>query len=103
MKYISPKGEYVHFRDEEHYAEMGRVWGLFKKIPKKTFQYKGVDVQEIVTIVGYEEYMPTEKDKNISHVAILAFPDGNLHCILPAFLKEMQASKFSRNTIEEGE
>ncbi len=66
------------------------------------FRYKGIDGKETVTRHGYEEYISTDKNKVISHVAVLAFPNVNLHCIMPVFLIEIQASKFTRKTNEEG-
>jgi hypothetical protein len=93
--YIEPKGEYTVFENEEHYAKKGREWGLFAKTVKKEFWYKGKTYQRLVTIKGYEKYGKTEEFNTL----VIEFQDGNLTCINPAFLKEMQSPNFGKEQL----
>lgn len=98
-KYIPPKGEFDLFASEEDYAEKGREWGLFNKNPKFDFWYKGKNYKRKVTIKGYKTYGALD-------VVIIEFQDGNLSCIHPAYLKEMQGNNFGKefsDTKEESE
>lgn len=91
--YIPPKGEYETFRDEDHYAEKVREWGLSTtKEVKKEFWYKEKTHQRLVTIKGYEIFGQTAEFNTI----VVEFQDGNLSCIHPAYLKEMQSSSFGK-------
>lgn len=89
VKYYPPQGEFVSFDNEEDYADKGRGWGLFGKAPKKQFWYKNGSVQRLVTIEGYQEY-------NNLCILVVAFEDGQLTCIHPSYLKEMQSSSFGK-------
>lgn len=91
--YIPPKGEYEPFKDEAHYTEKVREWGLSTtKEVKKEFWYKDRTHQRLVTIKGYETFgVATEVN-----TLIIEFQDGNLSCIHPAYLKEMQSSSFGK-------
>lgn len=89
-QYIPPQGEYIELETEKHYIEKCKEWGLFNTKPKKEFLYKSNNKKFIVSIVGYQEF-GKEKDVN---TLVIQFEDGNLSCILPAFLKEMQSSSF---------
>lgn len=91
--YLPPKGDYITFYDEAHYAEKVREWGLSTtKEVKKQFWYKEATHQRIVTIKGYEQYGFTGEYDTI----VIEFQDGNLSCIHPAYLKEMQSPSFSK-------
>jgi hypothetical protein len=95
-KYIPPKGEYETFRDVEHYKEKLKEWGLSSaREAKKEFWYKNRNYQRLVTIKGYETY-GSALDIN---TLVIEFQDGNLTCIHPAFLKEMQQSSFGKESM----
>ncbi|WP_102275503.1 hypothetical protein [Cytobacillus massiliigabonensis] len=97
--YLPPKGEFEQFTDESHYAEKVREWGLSTtKEVKKEFWYKERDHQRLVTIKGYERYGQSDEFNTI----IIEFQDGNLSCIHPAYLKEMQASSFGKVSFSDG-
>lgn len=84
--YIPPKGKFELFEDEDHYIEKIRDWGLSNK---KEFWYKSRTHQRLVTIKGYEVY-------GDHTTLVIEFQDGNLSCIHPAYLKEMQSSNFGK-------
>ncbi|XZF74114.1 hypothetical protein ACSBO6_10875 [Bacillus sp. AL-1R] len=92
IKYIPPKGEFTKFLSDEDYLEKGRSWGLFNKNPKHDFLFKGQDFQVNVKLIGYETYGVTDE----YHTIIIEFEDGNLTCIHPAYLKEMQSPSFKK-------
>lgn len=94
VRYYPPQDEYQTFDNEEDYAIMGRSWGLFGKAPKKQFWHKNKTTQSLVTIKGYQAY------QNLN-VLVIAFEDGNLSCIHPAYLKEMQSGNFGKELISE--
>lgn len=95
--YIPPKGQYEFFLDEDHYAEKVREWGLSStKEVKKEFWYKDRNHQRQVTIKGYEVFGDTLEQNTI----VIEFQDGNLSCIHPAYLKEMQASSFGKELVK---
>jgi hypothetical protein len=95
-KYIPPKGEYETFRDVDHYKEKLREWGLSSaREAKKEFWYKDRNYQRLVTIKGYETY-GSALDIN---TLVIEFQDGNLTCIHPAYLKEMQQSSFGKESM----
>lgn len=91
--YFPPKGEYETFADEFHYEEKVKEWGLSStKEVKKQFWYKEKDHQRLVTIKGYQVYGESSE----YYTLIIEFQDGNLSCIHPAYLKEMQSSSFGK-------
>jgi hypothetical protein len=92
-QYIPPKGEYETFRDENHFKEKLKEWGL--STAKKEFWYKGRSNQLLVTIKGYESYGKTDQFNTV----VIEFQDGNLSCIHPAYLKEMQQSSFGKESL----
>ncbi|MEH7501070.1 hypothetical protein V7152_03355 [Neobacillus drentensis] len=95
-KYIPPKGEYETFRDVEHYKVKLKEWGLSSaREAKKEFWYKDRNYQRMVTIKGYETY-GNALDIN---TLVIEFQDGNLTCIHPAYLKEMQQSSFGKESL----
>lgn len=97
IKYISPIGQFEVFRDKEHYKQKVKEWGLSSA--KEEFWYKERDFQELVKIKGYEIYGNTDEFNTI----VVEFKDGNLTCIHPAYLKEMQQSSFGKESMwEEG-
>jgi hypothetical protein len=99
-QYIPPKGEFETFRDDEHYKEKLKEWGLSSaKEAKKEFWYKDKNFQRHVSIKGYETYGKAAELNTI----VIEFQDGNLSCIHPAFLKEMQQSSFGKESVLEFE
>lgn len=94
IRYYPPKEDYIAFDNEEDYADKGRGWGLFGKAPKKQFWYKNATTQTQVTIKGYQEF------NNLS-ILVVEFEDGNVTCIHPSFLKEMQSGNFGKEIIVE--
>ena len=98
MTYFPPKGDYVLFEDDAHYTEKVKEWGLSAaKEVKKQFWYKERTYQRIVTIKGYEVYGVTGEFNTV----LIEFQDGNLSCIHPAYLKEMQSSNFAKANISD--
>lgn len=94
--YIPPRGEFELFQDETHYAEKVREWGLSTtKEVKKEFWYKDKTKQRLVTIKGYESFGKGTEFNTL----IIEFQDGNLSCIHPSYLKEMQSSSFGKESI----
>lgn len=95
-QYIFPKGEFETFRDLDHYKEKLKEWGLSSaKDAKKEFWYKDKNYQRLVSIKGYESYGKGAEQNTI----IIEFQDGNLSCIHPAYLKEMQQSSFGKESM----
>ncbi|WP_066064489.1 hypothetical protein [Neobacillus soli] len=95
-KYIPPKGEYEAFRDVDHYKEKLKEWGLSSaKEAKKEFWYKDRNYQRLVTIKGFETYGSAAELNTL----VIEFQDGNLTCIHPAYLKEMQQSSFGKESM----
>ncbi|MBT2662887.1 hypothetical protein [Bacillus sp. ISL-45] len=91
-QYIPPKGMYEQFEDEAHYLEKVKEWGLSTK---KELWYKDRYQHCLVTIKGYEIFGETAELNTL----VIEFPDGNLTCIHPAYLKEMQSSGFGKEII----
>ena len=95
-RYVPPKGDFEGFRDDEHYREKLKEWGLSSaKEAKREFLFKERNYQRVVTIKGYETYGKSEELNTL----VIEFQDGNLTCINPAFLKEMQSSSFGRESM----
>jgi hypothetical protein len=95
-QYIPPTGEFESFRDEEHYREKLREWGLSAaKEAKREFLFKERNYQRVVTIKGFETYGSAAEHNTL----VIEFQDGNLCCIHPAFLKEMQQSSFGKESL----
>jgi hypothetical protein len=88
--YLPPKGEFERFQNEAHYTEKVKEWGL--SASKKEFWYKERTHQRLVKIVGYEIFGDTSEYNTL----VIEFQDGNLTCIHPAYLKEMQSSSFGK-------
>ena len=96
-KYIPPKGEYEKFIDMDHFLQKTREWGLNTNTSKKTeFWYKEKFYKRKVTIKGYEVH-------GTYNTFIIEFMDGNLMCISPLYLKEMQSSSFGEEVKSEEE
>ncbi|MGN5650938.1 hypothetical protein [Bacillus sp. Brlt_9] len=98
-RYYPPKGDFRTFESEEHYEQKGQEWGLFKKTPITQFLYKRDGQTYHVTIKGYEEYL----EDGSSNTLVIEFEDGNLSCILPAYLIDMQKASFGSVDAEESE
>ncbi len=97
-RYIPPKGDFEGFRDVEHYKEKLKEWGLSSaKEAKREFLFKERNYQRVVSIKGYETYGKTEEYNTL----VIEFQDGNLSCIHPAYLKEMQQSSFGKESMLE--
>ncbi|MCH1625722.1 hypothetical protein [Fredinandcohnia quinoae] len=98
MNYYPPKGDYETFVDEAHYEEKVREWGLSTtREVKKEFWFKEKTFQRLVTIKGYEVYGKTAEGNTI----VIEFQDGNLSCIHPSYLKEMQSPSFGKASLTE--
>jgi hypothetical protein len=94
--YIPPMGEYETFEDDAHYEVKVREWGLSTtKEVKKEFWYKEKTHQRLVAIKGFQAY----GESGDYHTIVIEFQDGNLSCIHPAYLKEMQAPGFGKAII----
>lgn len=91
--YFPPKGEYETFRDEKHFKEKLKEWGL--PAAKSEFLFKNRNCQRTVTIKGYETYGKSDEMNTL----VIEFQDGNLSCIHPAYLKEMQSSSFGKESL----
>lgn len=93
-QYIPPKSDdYATFLDEAHFKEKLKEWGL--PIAKKEFWYKDRGFQALVTIKGYESYGITGEYNTL----VIEFEDGQLSLIHPAYLKEMQAGSFGKESL----
>jgi hypothetical protein len=92
-KYVSPKGEYEVFRDEEHYKEKLKEWGF--PSAKREFLFKERNYQRVVSIIGFESYGRADEYNTL----VIEFQDGNISCIHPAYLKEMQQSSFGKESL----
>ncbi|GLB61290.1 hypothetical protein NCCP133_34200 [Cytobacillus sp. NCCP-133] len=91
--YFPPKCKYETFKDDAHYEKMVREWGLSTTIEvKKEFWYKEKTHQRLVTVKGYLAY----GQSGDFHTIVIEFQDGNLSCIHPAYLKEMQSPSFGK-------
>ncbi|WHY79802.1 hypothetical protein QNH20_11905 [Neobacillus sp. WH10] len=95
-QYIPPKGDFEVFRDDDHYKEKLKEWGLSSaKEAKREFWYKDRSNHRLVTIKGYEVYGGGVEYNTI----VIEFQDGNLSCIHPAYIKEMQQSSFGKESL----
>ncbi|MFK9090640.1 hypothetical protein [Bacillus salipaludis] len=95
-QYIPPKGDIEVFRDDNHYKEKLKEWGLSSaKEAKREFWYKDRSYQRQVTIKGYEVYGGAGELNTL----VIEFQDGNVSCIHPAYLKEMQQSSFGKESL----
>jgi len=95
--YFPPKGDFLLFENNEQYIEKLKEWGLSTN--KDAFWYKERTFQRLVTIKGYEVYGVTGEYNTI----VLEFQDGNLTCIHPSYLKEMQSPNFEKANVTESE
>lgn len=91
-QYIAPLGVYESFADESHYLEKLKEWGLSAK---KEFWYKDRHQHCLVRIKGYEVFGETA----LYNTLVIEFQDGQLSCIHPAYLKEMQSANFGKEII----
>lgn len=90
-KYCPPKSDYVGFESDEHFLNKITEWGLTKSAIESVW-YKDKLGAERVTIIGYEEYGAD----NLFNAVVIEFSNGELDCINPAYLKEMQSSGFGK-------
>lgn len=91
--YFPPVGNFETFQDDAHYEEKVREWGLSTtREVKKEFWYKEKTHQRLVTVKGYQAY----GESGDYYTIIIEFQDGNLSCIHPAYLKEMQSPSFGK-------
>ena len=94
IHYVPPKGSIITFENEEEYIVKGIEWKLFtERTVKKEFLYKANGLQMSVKLVGYEEY------GNRGQTIVVEFENGNLSCIHPAYLKEMQSTSFGKDLL----
>ncbi|MBO9597458.1 MAG: hypothetical protein J7559_06520 [Cohnella sp.] len=85
---IEPSGGYTSFADGEEELDKCREWGLLseKAAKTKTFAYKRAGQSWTCNVVGFVD----------SVTAVISFENGQLHCIHPSYLKEMQALSFGQ-------
>lgn len=91
-QYLPPKGDFETFRDDDHYKEKLKEWGL--SAAKKELWYKDKRLQRTVAIAGFETYGKLGEFNSV----VIEFQDGQLSCIHPAYLKEMQSAGFGKET-----
>ncbi|WP_276353452.1 hypothetical protein [Cohnella caldifontis] len=86
---IEPES-YAEFENEAAQLEKCKEWGLLseKAAKAKTFLYKGNRMLLTCSIVGYVDPV----------TAVIAFENGQKHCIHPSYLKEMQSSAFNQRS-----
>lgn len=92
---IEPNG-YTSFASEDEEISKCREWGLLSDKASKTkaFMYKRAGHAWGCRIVGYADAV----------TAVISFDDnGQLHCIHPSYLKEMQAASFGSRATSDGE
>ncbi|RFU62744.1 hypothetical protein [Bacillus sp. V59.32b] len=92
---IPPKDEYLRFSNDDEYIQKTKDWGLVSasaKAAKHEFLYKRDNNTYTVTIKGYESNGDHE-------TAIVSFSNDALHCVHPAYLKEMQSPSFGRESM----
>jgi len=79
---------YQAFESEDEQMDQAKQWGLLseKAARLKTFYYKSGGVSRSCTLIGYVDQM----------TAVIAFEDGQKHCIHPSYLKEMQAASYGQ-------
>lgn len=84
--------EYLSFTSTEEELEKCQEWGLLSEKATKTkaFAYKRAGQAWPCSIVGFVD----------SVTAVIAFENGQRHCIHPSYLKEMQAASFGRASAE---
>lgn len=93
--YIPPEGEYTLFESEEQFAKKVIEWGLSAtRSVKKEFWYKGKTYQRLVTIKGYQSF----GNDNTFNILVIEFQDGNVSCIYPDYLKDMQSPNFGKES-----
>lgn len=85
---IEPSGGYTSFAGGEEELDKCREWGLLseKAAKTKTFTYKRAGQSWTCNVVGYVD----------AFTAVISFENGQLHCIHPSYLKEMQAASFGQ-------
>lgn len=92
---IPPRDGFISFNNEDEYMLKTKDWGLLSasaKSAKHEFLYKRENTTYTVTIKGYEI--------NGSHeTAVVSFSNDALHCVHPAYLKEMQSPSFGRESV----
>ncbi|MFS0728076.1 hypothetical protein [Paenibacillus sp. 1P07SE] len=86
--FVIPPGDFTPLSDESSVLEKCQEWGLLsdKAVKLKAFVYKGNGRQLPCSVVGFIDAM----------TAVIEFENGELHCIHPSYLKEMQTSSFSQ-------
>ncbi|WP_035322706.1 hypothetical protein [Peribacillus kribbensis] len=92
---IPPKGDFFPFDNEEEYIRKVKEWGLISasaKSPKKEFLYKRQGSVYTVAIEGYQTSGSHE-------TAVVSFANDVLHCVHPAYLKEMQSGSFGKEVL----
>lgn len=92
---IPPKDDYLRFSDDDEYILKTKDWGLVSasaKTAKREFMYKRDNTTYTVMIEGFESNGDHE-------TAVVAFSNGALHCVHPAYLKEMQSASYGRESM----
>jgi DNA polymerase-3 subunit epsilon len=92
----------IHFNDNEHKLNKLYEWGLITETARhkqiiKEFEYCGIGMEapSLCDVIGYIPY----NDEPDSPDTALIIVDGQLHKVMPAYLKEMQ--KGNTKTLED--
>jgi hypothetical protein len=88
--FIIAPDTYTSFEDEADLIDQCKAWGLLsdKALKSKSYAYKGNGKNLTCTIAGYVD----------SYTAVIQFDDGQLHCVHPSYLKEMQAASYGQKS-----
>lgn len=92
-RYYPPKEDFVGFENEEQLLAKVTEWGLGKTAAHSVW-YKDELGAERVKIAGYIEY----GTDNQFNTVIVEFSNGELSCIHPPYLKEMQSGSFGKGS-----
>jgi len=89
--FVIEPAAYQAFENEDEQLDRCKEWGLLsdKAVKSKEYLYKGNNQQLGCRIVGFVD----------PFTAVVAFDNGQKHCIHPAFLKEMQAGSFNQKLL----
>lgn len=92
--FIKPKGDWTRFKNDEERLEYAKKWDIVAAKAKtlKPLKYIGkeVDGSAICTLEGYVDKWTTVIDVG-----------GELCCIFPSYLAEMQKNGFKKGTENE--
>lgn len=90
-RYYPPKEDFIGFGSEKELQDKVAEWGLGKSAVQSVW-YKDEVGAERVKLAGYIEY----GTDNQFNTVIVEFSNGELSCIHPPYLKEMQSGSFGK-------